>query len=107
MTGQRTILQYMSDHDIYPGFQKEFLLVEQDEHRHIAFGVRFLRDISPRAAGNTQKVVLDTLERLLPRAAEVFASPEVESPAEFTSYAYHSSGRSWTASPTRPAPSAA
>ena len=90
MTGQRTILQYMSDHDIYPGFQKGFSLVEQDEHRHIAFGVRFLRDICQERP-EMQKVVLDTLERLLPRAAEVFAPPEVESPVEFTSYAYHSS----------------
>ena len=38
-----------------------------------------------------KQVVLDTLERLLPRAAEVFAPPEVDSPVEFTSYAYHSS----------------
>ncbi|MGH2981045.1 MAG: SCP2 sterol-binding domain-containing protein, partial [Solirubrobacterales bacterium] len=45
MTGQRVILQYMQDHSIYPGFQKGFSLVEQDEHRHIAFGVRFLRDV--------------------------------------------------------------
>jgi hypothetical protein len=36
-------------------------------------------------------VVLETLEKLLPRAAEVFAPPEVESTREFTSYAYHSS----------------
>ena len=72
MTGQRTILQYMSDHDIYPGFQKGFSLVEQDEHRHIAFGVRFLRDVCQERP-EMRKVVLDTLERLLPRAAEVFA----------------------------------
>ena len=90
MTGQRTILQYMSEHDIYPGFQKGFSLVEQDEHRHIAFGVRFLRDVCQERP-EMRKVVLDTLERLLPRAAEVFAPPEVESPVEFTSYAYHSS----------------
>jgi ribonucleoside-diphosphate reductase beta chain len=90
MTGQRTILQYMSDHDLYPGFQKGFSLVEQDEHRHIAFGVRFLRDVCQERP-EMKQVVLDTLEKLLPRAAEVFAPPEVDSPVEFTSYAYHSS----------------
>jgi ribonucleoside-diphosphate reductase beta chain len=90
MTGQRTILQYMSDHDLYPGFQKGFSLVEQDEHRHIAFGVRFLRDICGERP-EMRALVLETLERLLPRAAEVFAPPEVDSAREFTSYAYHSS----------------
>ncbi len=44
MTGQRFILQYLEQHGMYPGFQKGFGLVERDEHRHIAFGVRFLRD---------------------------------------------------------------
>jgi ribonucleoside-diphosphate reductase beta chain len=90
MTGQRTILQYMTDHDIYPGFRKGFSLVEQDEHRHIAFGVRFLRDVCQERP-EMKAVVLETLEKLLPRAAEVFAPPEVESTREFTSYAYHSS----------------
>jgi ribonucleoside-diphosphate reductase beta chain len=42
-TGQRTILDYTEKHSLYPGFCKGFGLVEQDEHRHIAFGVRFLR----------------------------------------------------------------
>ena len=36
-------------------------------------------------------VALRTLEHLLPRAAEVFAPPEAESPREFVSYGYHSS----------------
>jgi ribonucleoside-diphosphate reductase beta chain len=90
MTGQRTILQYTADHGLYPGFRRGFSLVEQDEHRHIAFGVRFLRDACtdrPEMKG----VVLRTLERLLPRAAEVFAPPEAESVSEFVSYGYHSS----------------
>ncbi|HYU62098.1 MAG TPA: ribonucleotide-diphosphate reductase subunit beta, partial [Solirubrobacterales bacterium] len=90
MTGQRTILQYMSDHDLYPGFQKGFSLVERDEHRHIAFGVRFLRDACEERP-ELRSMILTTLERLLPRAAEVFTPVEAESPREFTSYAYHSS----------------
>jgi ribonucleoside-diphosphate reductase beta chain len=90
MTGQRVILQYMEDHSIYPGFQEGFSLVEQDEHRHIAFGVRFLRDVCEERP-EMRDVALRTLERLLPRAAEVFAPPEAESPREFVSYGYHSS----------------
>jgi ribonucleoside-diphosphate reductase beta chain len=90
MTGQRTILNYLNDHDLYPGFQKGFSLVERDEHRHIAFGVRFLRDVCEERP-EMRSLVLETLERLMPEAAEVFAPPEAESPREFTSYAYHSS----------------
>jgi ribonucleoside-diphosphate reductase beta chain len=90
MTGQRSILQYMEQHDLYPGFRKGFAKVEQDEHRHIAFGVRFLRDACEERP-KLRSLVLDTLERLLPRAAEVFAPPEADSTADFTSYAYHSS----------------
>src|SRR4029079_7563509 len=44
MTGQRFILKYMEEHGMFPGFRQGFSLVEQDEHRHIAFGVRLLKD---------------------------------------------------------------
>jgi ribonucleoside-diphosphate reductase beta chain len=90
MTGQRSILQYMEEHSLYPGFRRGFSLVERDEHRHIAFGVRFLRDACEERP-EMREVVLRTLEHLLPRAAEVFAPPEASSPREFTSYGYHSS----------------
>jgi ribonucleoside-diphosphate reductase beta chain len=90
MTGQRFILKYMEDHGLYPGFQKGFSLVEQDEHRHIAFGVRFLKDAvasDPRYGEIVQKRV----EELVPRAAGVFVPPYVDNPREFDTYGYHSS----------------
>jgi ribonucleoside-diphosphate reductase beta chain len=91
MTGQRVILQYTQDHSIYPGFNKGFSLVEQDEHRHIAFGVRFLRDVC-RERPEMREVVRRTLTRLLPEAARVFIPPEADPEAkEFVSYDYHSS----------------
>ena len=90
MTGQRTILDYMQEHDLYPGFREGFSKVEQDEHRHIAFGVRFLREVCEERP-EMRGVVLRTLTDLLPRAAEVFKPPEAESAREFVSYAYHSS----------------
>lgn len=91
MTGQRVILQYMADHSIYPGFQKGFSLVEQDEHRHIAFGVRFLRDVCAERP-EMREVILRTLTRMLPEAARVFV-PYYEDPdvTEFVSYDNHSS----------------
>jgi ribonucleoside-diphosphate reductase beta chain len=90
-TGQRLILKYAEDHGLYPGFQKGFSLVEQDEHRHIAFGVRFLRDAvtdDPKRHGAT---IERTIAELVPRAAHVFVPAYAESPTEFVSYGYHSS----------------
>jgi ribonucleoside-diphosphate reductase beta chain len=89
MTGQRSILSYCERHSIYPGFHKGFSLVEQDEHRHIAFGVRFLRDVvgeRPEMRG----VIERTLTTLLPRAAHVFCPPEADDPSDFMSYDYSS-----------------
>jgi ribonucleoside-diphosphate reductase beta chain len=90
MTGQRFILKYMEDHGMFPGFQKGFSLVEQDEHRHIAFGVRFLKDAvasDPRYG----EIVQRRVQELVPRAAGVFVPPYVDDPREFNSYGYHSS----------------
>jgi ribonucleoside-diphosphate reductase beta chain len=90
-TGQRTILKYSGDHGLYPGFQKGFGLVEQDEHRHIAFGVRFLRDAvadDPERHGAT---ILRTVTELVPRAAHVFVPEHADDPSAFTTYGYHSS----------------
>jgi ribonucleoside-diphosphate reductase beta chain len=90
MTGQRFILKYMEDHSMYPGFQKGFSLVEQDEHRHIAFGVRFLKD-AVSSDPDLGKIVQRRVEELVPRACGVFVPPYVDNPREFTSYGYHSS----------------
>jgi ribonucleoside-diphosphate reductase beta chain len=90
MTGQHFILKYMEEHGLFPGFQKGFSLVERDEHRHIAFGVRLLKDMieqDPRYGEIVQRKVLE----LVPHAAHVFAPPYAESPVDFVSYGYHSS----------------
>jgi ribonucleoside-diphosphate reductase beta chain len=89
MTGQHFLLKYMEDHGLYPGFRKGFSLVERDEHRHIAFGVRFLKDAieqDPRY----RDVVLNKILELVPRASLVFAPPYADSPQDFTSYGYRS-----------------
>jgi ribonucleoside-diphosphate reductase beta chain len=90
MPGQRIMIEYTQDHGLYPGFNKGFSLVEQDEHRHIAFGVRFLKDVCDERP-NMKDVVLRRLCELLPKAAEVFVPPEADDPADFVSYGHHSS----------------
>ncbi|HEX8052450.1 MAG TPA: ribonucleotide-diphosphate reductase subunit beta [Thermoleophilaceae bacterium] len=89
-TGQRTILDYSNEHGLYPGFCEGFGLVEQDEHRHIAFGVRFLRDAvaDDPARGD---IVMRRVEELVPKAMHVFCPPYVDSAADFVTYGYHSS----------------
>jgi ribonucleoside-diphosphate reductase beta chain len=89
VTGQKYIRDYMIEHDIYPGFVEGFGLVERDEHRHVAFGVRFLKDAiehDPRYAHTVERTVMD----LAPRAALVFVPPYADSAREFTSYGYDS-----------------
>ena len=90
MPGQRIMIEYTADHDLYPGFNRGFRLVEQDEHRHIAFGVRFLKDVCADRP-EMKQVVLRKLTELLPKAAEVFCPPEADDPSDFFSYGHHSS----------------
>jgi ribonucleoside-diphosphate reductase beta chain len=89
MTGQHFLLKYMQDHELFPGFQKGFSRVERDEHRHIAFGVRFLKDMVEQDT-RFANIVLNKVVELVPHAALVFAPPYAESPNDFTSYGYRS-----------------
>src|SRR3954451_9917185 len=75
---------------MYPGFQKGFSLVEQDEHRHIAFGVRFVKEMVERDR-RYGDIVIRRVEDLVPKAVHVFCPPYVDDPTEFVSYGYHSS----------------
>ena len=89
VTGQTLIRDYMLEHSMYPGFCEGFGLVERDEHRHVAFGVRFLRDAireDPRHRDTVERVVLE----LAPKAAYVFAPPYVTDAREYVSYGYTS-----------------
>jgi ribonucleoside-diphosphate reductase beta chain len=89
VTGQTLIRDYMLEHSMYPGFCEGFGLVERDEHRHVAFGVRFLRDAieqDARYRQTVERVVLD----LAPKAAYVFVPPYVKDPSDFVSYGYTS-----------------
>ncbi len=90
MTGQHQILKYLEAHDIYPGFREGFTLVERDEHRHIAFGVRFLRDACEQDP-RYRELIRSKISELVPVACHVFVPPGTEDPSDFMSYDYHSS----------------
>ncbi len=89
VTGQTLIRDYMVEHGLYPGFCEGFGLVERDEHRHVAFGVRFLKDAideDPRHRETVERTVLE----LVPRAAHVFVPPYADDPGDWVSYGYTS-----------------
>src|SRR3954465_15651140 len=48
LTGQHFIIDYNERAGTLPGFVQGFTLVARDEHRHVAFGARFLRDMVRR-----------------------------------------------------------
>src|SRR3954468_13668453 len=59
LTGQHFIIDYNERVGTLPGFVKGFTLVARDEHRHVAFGARFLRDMvrrDPAYAENIQRM---------------------------------------------------
>jgi ribonucleoside-diphosphate reductase beta chain len=46
LTGQHFILQYNEEVGTLPGFVQGFNNIARDEHRHVAFGARFLREMA-------------------------------------------------------------
>jgi ribonucleoside-diphosphate reductase beta chain len=48
LTGQHFIIDYNERNGTLPGFVEGFTNVARDEHRHVAFGARFLRDMARR-----------------------------------------------------------
>jgi ribonucleoside-diphosphate reductase beta chain len=48
LTGQHLIIEYNESVGTLPGFVEGFNKVARDEHRHVAFGARFLREMSER-----------------------------------------------------------
>jgi ribonucleoside-diphosphate reductase beta chain len=67
LTGQHFIMDYNERVGTLPGFVQGFTLVARDEHRHVAFGARFLRDMARRDPRHLA-AVRRTLEEVAPVA---------------------------------------
>ena len=70
LTGQHYIIDFNEQQGTLPGFVRGFNLVARDEHRHVAFGARFLRDMvneDPKYKDAIQRA----LEESLPLADNV------------------------------------
>jgi ribonucleoside-diphosphate reductase beta chain len=66
LTGQHFIIEYNTEQDTLPGFVEGFQKVARDEHRHIAFGVRFLTDMA-----NEDERYRDAMQRMLGEALPI------------------------------------
>src|SRR5687768_13138470 len=66
LTGQHFIMDFNERMGTLPGFVQGFTLVARDEHRHVAFGARFLRDMARRDPRHTE-----ALQRTLAEVAPV------------------------------------
>jgi Ribonucleotide reductase, beta subunit len=70
LTGQHFITDYNEQVGTLPGFVAGFTNVARDEHRHVAFGARFLRDMAQRDA-RYGEAIQRTLAETLPIAQGV------------------------------------
>jgi ribonucleoside-diphosphate reductase beta chain len=46
LTGQHFIIEFNEEQGTLPGFVEGFNNIARDEHRHVAFGARFLREMA-------------------------------------------------------------
>ncbi len=74
LTGQHFIIDYNERMGTLPGFVEGFTNVARDEHRHVAFGARFLRDMA-REDPRYEQAIQRTLVEVAPAADGVLRPP--------------------------------
>ncbi len=77
LTGQHFIIEYNESQGTLPGFVEGFNNVARDEHRHVAFGARFLRDMASRDSKYAD-AIQRTLVECGPAADGVLTPPWAE-----------------------------
>jgi ribonucleoside-diphosphate reductase beta chain len=64
LTGQHIIISFNEERGTLPGFVEGFTNVARDEHRHVAFGARFLREMAsedPRYQDAIQRALTEVV----------------------------------------------
>src|SRR3954464_12676492 len=77
LTGQHFIIDFNEQAGTLPGFVEGFNKVARDEHRHVAFGARFLREMAQRD-DKYQEAIVRTLGEAGPVADGVLTPPWYE-----------------------------
>lgn len=74
LTGQHFIIEYNEQEGTLPGFVEGFNNIARDEHRHVAFGARFLREMAS-ADERHREAIGRTLAECGPAADGVLTPP--------------------------------
>lgn len=77
LTGQHFIITYNEENGTLPGFVEGFNNVARDEHRHVAFGARFLREMA-QADSRYMDAIQRTIVECGPAADGVLTPPWYE-----------------------------
>jgi ribonucleoside-diphosphate reductase beta chain len=85
LTGQHFIIEFNEQAGTLPGFVEGFNNVARDEHRHVAFGARFLRDMAQRD-DIYREAIVRTLGEAGPVADGVLTPPWYEEGIELFGY---------------------
>ena len=85
LTGQHFIIEYNEQAGTLPGFVEGFNKVARDEHRHVAFGARFLREMAQRDE-RYREAIVRTLAESGPAADGVLTPPWYEEGVELFGY---------------------
>jgi ribonucleoside-diphosphate reductase beta chain len=85
LTGQHFIIEYNEQAGTLPGFVEGFNNVARDEHRHVAFGARFLREMAQKD-DRYREAIVRTLGEAGPVADGVLTPPWYEDGMELFGY---------------------
>ena len=77
LTGQHFIISYNEEVGTLPGFVEGFNKVARDEHRHVAFGARFLREMAQKEERH-RDAITRTISEAGPAADGVLTPPWYE-----------------------------
>ena len=76
MTTSHFLLDYLSHHDLLPGFVRGYGLIAADEQRHVAYGTEFLRRAVAQEPAMSE-VLRSRLHSLLPAMKDTLSPPGV------------------------------
>jgi ribonucleoside-diphosphate reductase beta chain len=85
LTGQHFIMEYNEQQGTLPGFVEGFNKIARDEHRHVAFGARFLREMA-QEDDRYREAIMRTLGEAAPVADGVLTPPWYEEGVELFGY---------------------
>jgi ribonucleoside-diphosphate reductase beta chain len=87
LTGQHFITEYNEQQGTLPGFVDGFTKIARDEHRHVAFGARFLRDMAQQDT-RYRDAIQRTLVECGPAADGVLTPPWYDEVEEADVFGY-------------------